>query len=197
MSRPNLRTLGALAIALAGCSSSAEFRPTENASKVTNEMRAAYYDLNIGGKRLGDVRVWSPGAHKVTIEGEKEKVVEVSLRLRNDTDQPWSLDLDRTYLELATEEHDFTSIQKPTKVTGDTTVPASGMTRIDLVFTLPGDVGPKDVHGFEFDWAVKSPFGDYTQSTPFTRQINESRYYWYPPYPYGWYDPFYHPFGPW
>jgi hypothetical protein len=181
-------------LAAVGCGSSADYVATENTQKVGPDLRAAYYELEVGGQNVGDVRVWSPGGYKTEIDGEKERVVQGAMRIRNDSDQPLTLQLDRTYLEIVVEGHDFLTVEKPSRVQGETTIPPNSSQRVDLFFTLPEGVDPKDVKGFELDWVVETAAGLYSQSTPFSRERDQTRYGYYPYYPsWYWYDPFWGP----
>jgi hypothetical protein len=182
-------------LAAAGCGSSAEYVATENTQKVGPDLRAAYYKLNVGGNTIGDVRVWSPGGYKQDVGGEKERIVQAAMRIRNDSDQPVTLQLDHTYMEMVLEGNDFQTVQKPSRIVGETTVPPRSSQRVDLYFELPQGVDPKDVKGFALDWVMQTPTGLYSQSTPFSREQDQYRYGWYYPYypSWYWYDPFWGP----
>jgi hypothetical protein len=73
----------------------ADFRPTEAATELGPGHAAVYYDVEVDGRDLGDIRIWSPGAYRADVNG-RERAIHVQLRMRNDSDVPLLLDLTNT-----------------------------------------------------------------------------------------------------
>jgi hypothetical protein len=192
------RTAGPLALglllvgALAGCGAP-EFRPLSADSSTPTDLAAARYDLKVdtqeGGKRrIGDAKVWSDGPPRdgAIAPGDPDTMVEVALRLRNESDSPMRLDLGDTQLEVRTEKDKLYVVDKVLEQIGDQQVLPNKTGRIDLVFQLPANVKIGDVSGYELVWAVKTEAGDrVAQSTTFIRAKNGNGY-GYVPYGYGW-----------
>lgn len=180
-----------------GCGGVTEYRPTERSERIGRDLRAAYYELTVDGRNVGDVRVWSPGGYDKRIDGEVE-VIEIGLRIRNDSDAPIALRPARTSLDILTDDREFVTVRRPVVMPDpeELVVPPGDMRTITLSYPVPGDMEPDDVEGFEFNWVLRTDYGPYSQSTPFVQDEDRYAYYYYP-YPYAawwWYDPFFHPF---
>ena len=143
------------------------------------------------GKRLGNAKVWSPGAYPIRVDG-KRPVIHVVLRLRNDGDTPITVDVARANCEITGEGRDFINLGPPVRVDGTATAAPASVGRIDLYYGLPGGWSPLDVQGFELNWAVQTSAGLYSQSTPFVQHHERAEtvtyVYWtpwwaYPAYP--------------
>lgn len=174
-----------------GCAHTTEYRPSRSVEDGDVALSAAYYELAVGDRSWGDVKVWSEGAHPKH-SGDGRPVIHVGLRVRNDQGKPIDVAVDRVNLELLTSGERGLVVVESTSNSGATTVPAGEMERLAFNFSLPPDLTPHDVPSFEFNWAVRTPTGIYTESTPFVRW--NTHYDWRPygPYgPYGAYGPYY------
>lgn len=186
-----------LLLTLAGACATEQpvFVPADQAgSKSAGGFTAAYYHIEVGGKRYGDVRVWSPGLQRGGDAKDELPRVQVDMRIRNDSGVPLELDASRLSVELLVDK-DFRSVSAAPRISGDTTVAPEGVQRLQLIYSLPGDVEIGDLSGYEFSWSLRTPEGLFTQSTPFVRRPRDrdrgmyGPYYHASPYWYG-YDPF-------
>jgi hypothetical protein len=162
-----------------------------------------YYEIDVGGKNWGDVKVWSPGAFPAKADGERE-MVQLELRLRNDSSEELIVDLERSELEIVTKDRDSRKVHVVhhlEKTSGSDHIPPESTQRLELYFALPEDVAPRHIEALDLSWVIKTPAGIYSQSTPFVRQDNADRtqkrvvysswYPWYPwyPWPYSYWRP--------
>ena len=188
-----------LLVVLAGACATEQpvFVPADEAGGKTSGggFTAAYYQIDVSGKRYGDVRVWSPGLRRDG-EAAADSVpqLQVDLRIRNDSDAPIEFDVGRASVDLLVDQ-DFLSLSAAPRISGDSTVAPGGVERLQLTYPLPADLEIGVLSGYEFSWSVRTPEGLYTQSTPFVRRPRErdrgmyGPYYHASPYWYG-YDPF-------
>ncbi len=173
----------------AACASSGEaLRASDSSSSAPGA--GAYYDINPKGAIIGDAKVWSNGAH----EENDIITVEVGLRIRNNASEEIALDLSGCGLEIVGSK-DVQVVEDETITNGTVNIPAGGLERITLKYTLPAKTDLDKVSGFDFYWRVQTPDGPYTHSTAFQRAVREnSGGYYYSPYFYG--GGFYNGFGP-
>lgn len=166
----------------AGCSSSPDFRPLQADRSTPSELAAAQYDLKVDGQDLGDAKVWSKGPPGDTLHlpTEPERLLEIGIRIRNDSDQPMRLDLKATDLELHTEDERMYVLETPLQVNGVTDIEPGGLQRIVLLYELPAGVELKKIVGYELAWAVDAGGRRVTRSTTFRRAADERGYYYYP-----------------
>lgn len=184
-------SLAALALAVAafgllGCSNP-EFRPLDARRSVPTDIAAATYEVEVNDKDLGDIKLWSTGAPEDSMQlpTKKERLLQVGLRIRNDSDGPMRLDLDRTELEVRTEDDRLWVIDDPVQVIGSVDVAPTKTERLELLFELPPGVEVKEVVGYELVWAMDTSEGRLSRSSTFVRQKDEEGYYYRPYYPYG------------
>lgn len=180
-----------------GCASSAAFEPTESARRLTSDVTAAYYEIDTRERNWGDVKIWSPGAYREEANGRNE-VIHVQVRVRNDGPEAIRFDVEHTELEVTGKDGWIRVLRDPLEVEGDLEVQPGEIRRISLLYELPPGVAPRDVAGFELNWAVGLPEQRFTQSTPFIREEPPpSRVYLGGYYTPRWYrHPFYDPFWP-
>ncbi|MBC7794322.1 MAG: hypothetical protein H7Z43_11495 [Clostridia bacterium] len=185
-----MRNVTALIVAVAtltACATQSEALRASDSSS-SSPGAGAYYDIDPKGATLGDVKVWSNGAR----EENDLIVVEVSLRMRNNTNEPLVLDLSGCGLEiLSTKE--VQAVEEETSA-GVLSVVPGALERITIKYTLPAKTDLDKVSGFDFYWRVMTPDGPYTHSTSFQRAVRDTGGYYYSPYYYGGYGGF--GFGP-
>lgn len=173
------------------------FEPTEAEQPIGPDYPASHYEITVDGQRVGDARVWTPGAYPIRTNG-KTRVIHVGLRLRNDSDAPIRLDTTGTGLEVITSRQRFIQVKKPLRITGQLRVEPGELQRIDLYYQVPRGMDVDDVQAFDLSWAVETLAGRYTQSTPFVQRQPERTYVVYRPhYAYNWWyrpwhDPWYY-----
>jgi hypothetical protein len=189
--------LGLLALLAApGCRArTARFRPAESPGQDALTQVSAYYELQVEGRNWGDVKVWSQGAYPKAVDG-RTPVIHVGLRLRNDSNGPMDLRLDRTNIEINTRDRQLLVVQEPIQTDGEMTVAPGSLERIALFYPLPEGLGAGDLLAFEVNWAVETGEVIHTHSTPFIREGNGRPYHYWRPgfYPYyGWHLSY--PFG--
>jgi hypothetical protein len=157
-----------VALLVAGCTRERlAFHPLESSAEERYAGPiAVYYEVDIDRRNWGDVRVWSRGLFPAEDE-EEGASIHVGLRLRNDTDSAG--ELSESYIEVNSSTQTFEKIEIPEKVTGERRVEPKEISRVDIRFDLPRAVDPDDVHSFEFNWAIQTPQGRYSQSTLFVR----------------------------
>ena len=191
------RALSVLALALAGTGllgcANPEFRPLDAKRSVPTDLAASQYDIEVNGKDLGDMKLWSKGApdEAIPLPTKKERLLQVGVRIRNDSQGPMRLDLDNTELEVRTEDDRLWVIDQPLQIIGSLDIPSSETERLELLFELPPGVTVKHVVGYELVWALETPEGRLSRSSTFVRQRDEAGYYYRPyysgyGYPYGW-----------
>ncbi len=176
-----LGVLAAASVLAAGCASD-DFRPLQADRSTPSELAAAQYDLEIDGKDLGDAKVWSKGppADELGLPTDAKRLLEIGVRIRNDSDQPMRLDLEATDLEIHTEDERMYVVELPLQVNGLVDVEPGGLQRIVLLYELPAGVKMKKIVGYELAWAVEAGGQRLTRSTTFRRAEDDSGYYYYP-----------------
>jgi hypothetical protein len=179
------------AVALAGCGSTGAFVPAEKATAVSPMgYPAAEYDLEIEKSDMGDARVWSEGAMRMELQGEKTTAVHVGFQLENTSDRPMRVDIGRTTLDVGLGKTKVINLQ-PTRIVGQLDVPPRGDRRIDLYFRLPKGVRPYDVQALKVKWELNNAQDRFSQQTPFIKPDPYVGRYYYTPF----YDPFlYNPY---
>jgi hypothetical protein len=194
---PSIVALALAAGGLLGCSNP-EFRPLDARRSVPTELAAASYEVEVNEKDLGDIKLWSTGAPDDTaaLPAKKDRLLQVGVRIRNDSEGPMRLDLGRTELEVRTDDDRLWVIDAPLQVTGSVDIEAAKTERLELLFELPPGVKLKDVVGYELVWAMETTEGRLSRSSTFVRQRDEGGYYYRPyyapyggfgyGYPYGW-----------
>lgn len=140
----------------------------------------AYYEITVGQRTIGDVKVWSNGAR---VEND-QIIVEMGLRIRNNIDTPITIDPTGSGVEV-TEKREVQVVDNETKTDGPLTVPAGGMARVTLTYTLPAKTDLDNITGFDFYWRLSTSDGAFTRSTAFQRVAHDTGGIYYQPYFYG------------
>lgn len=171
--RRALRAIAAVTLVapVAGCGGAPGTRPFDPRRRLT----AAQYDLSLDGRPLGHVKVWT----RATLDADR--LLEVHLRLRNDTTAPMRLDAAGARLEVRTESDPLLIIAGPVRVDGAPEVPPGGMQRVALAFELPPRAHPAEVTGYELLWSLETVAGRLSRTTTFAGERGEDdegyRYY--------------------
>jgi hypothetical protein len=174
-------------VACGGTSRPERFEPAERATAESPQgYTAAEYELTTRKGDLGDVKVWSPGARIMEVNGVNRTVVHVGFEVDNSSNQP--IDLEDLALDQATLHRQIVSGVQPARIDGATTVQPGRVNEINAYFPLPAGVSPQQVNAFRIRWRIHSPDVVYSQHTPFIQNPGEAVAYYYTPY----YDPFYY-----
>jgi hypothetical protein len=185
-----------LAGLMVGCAAqTASYRPS-----LTNTFsaghRASLYRIVVDNHNLGTVKVYSEGGYRKPADGS-QPVIDVRLRIRNTSDAPIRLKLDQTDIDLDTDTENLV-IKEPIQTAGVTSIPPGAIGRIALFYALPGKLQPGNINSFDFNWALDTGQGAYSQTTPFLRRMVRHVYTYSPSYYYWWGDPWGSPWGyPW
>ena len=163
-------------------------RGTYVAGPTKGRSASTAYAIRVGnGPALGRVRVWSAG---VTHAGEDDLLVDVHLRIRNDSDAEMQLDVRATELQLIADDGSVEVVSLPTYLTGTTRIAAHASGQVGLRYALPDDLSAEEVQGFDLDWTVKTADGPFSEVTSFAsqRRTGEALVYWpvYDPWWWGW-----------
>lgn len=176
-------TLVGLTAAVACATDNEALRASDSSSSAPGA--GAYYDISPKGSSLGDVKVWSTGAR----EENDLIVVEIGLRIRNNTGEPLSFDPTGCGLEIISSK-DVQAVEDETSVTGTVSVAPGALERVTVKYTLPAKTDLDKVTGFDFYWRMQTSEGPFTHSTTFQRAVREAGSgggYYYSPYFYGGY----------
>lgn len=169
-----------------GCAArTAAYEPVSPTARADMGLPATTYTIRVDHTRMGTVKAWSDGGYQETLDGRAQPVVDVRLRIRNDSDGPITLDTVTTDLELVTTEGSVVVVEAPARIDGSTTVEAGAIERMGLIYLLPSGIEPGSVATFELNWALNTGKGRYSQSTPFRQEGQRGAVYLYNPYWYG------------
>jgi len=193
-----LRAFGVLTFssaALTACvAGSATFRPADTAGGRTGRPNATHFDIDVGGEAQGAVKVWSQGAYPDP-DNPAELVVAIRLRIQNMSDAAMTLDLERSDVELVTEERKLELVQAPVSTTGALTIEPGGVARIGLRYPVPAGLAADDLGGFDFNFTINTGKGPFLETASFGRQRRDAHgvyfwpmwdpWWWGYPYPWG------------
>ena len=160
-------------LVLAGCSSTQQFTPADRVTSLSPAgYPAAEYDVNSVMGEFSDAKVWSRGAYRQEIAGEKRTVVHVGFEIENHLNQPIQFDAHGVRLDSLTIDKKTATAGElaPGWVQGTSTLGAQDSQRLDVYFILPPDLSPGDVDGFRVRWALNGPLQHYAQKTPFLKE---------------------------
>jgi len=180
------------------------YQPAEQANAISGGHPAAQYTIP-PGRLGGDVRVTSFGVTKLEPTGsdDRVKVLHVRLDLANENgQQAWELDTRQVQVQFeGSRRSSAPAFANPGDAGLPVVVVPPGESRtVDLYYPLPAEIkGERQIPRFEVVWSVRTDEGLVAERTPFERREIEpatppSYYYGFgvSPYPYGWYDPWYH-----
>jgi hypothetical protein len=168
-------------VATVGCATeSAALRASD--SPYNGPGAGAYYEIVSGNRIIGDVKVWSNGAHEV----DGHVVVELGLRVRNNVDTPITVDPSGCGLEVTKAKE--TLVVDAEKDVSTTEIPAGQMVRVTMSYTLPDKTDIDDIQGLDFYWRLIHDGDAFTRSTTFQQVQRYNSGAYYSPYFYG---------GPW
>lgn len=178
------------ASALCACGGSSRpqsFEPGERATSTSPQgYTAAEYELGTARGDIGDVKVWSRGAHVMNLQGVRSTVVHVGFEVENNAGIP--IQLEALALDSAMLDRHILRDVRPARIDGSTTIAPGQVSQGDAYFALPRGIAPRDVDAFRVRWQVRDDSVTYAQHTPFTESRDEAVVYYYTPY----YDPFYY-----
>lgn len=191
-----IATVSILAIVAGACASAPEdFIPAEMASGITPEgYAAADYEMIVEGSRLGDVMVWSDGAYRADVNGERRTVIHVGFDVSSYVDVP--IEINPQVAELRIQVNGSIVRQEADFIAGPQTVAPNTDQTLSMYFVLPRGVEPQHIDAFRISWKATAKGLTYAQRTPF---IEYEPAYYYPYYGPTWgfgyyYSPFYDPF---
>lgn len=174
--------IAGIALVLAGCAGTQNFDAAERATGLSPEgFSAAEYDMWGEDGNLGEARVWSSGAYKTEVNGQEMTVLEVTLELENNGEQPMTVSTLRLD-SLDVDGQRFTDLA-PVRVEGPGVVAPGEFERVKAYFAFPERYDPEDIADFRVRWALRQGERIYAQRTPFLQAPD----YYYDPY----YDPFF------
>ena len=161
-------------LVLAGCAGSQQFTPADRVTSLSPAgYPAAEYDVDSTLGEFSDAKVWSRGAYKQEIAGEKRTVVHVGFEIENHMNQPIQFDAQGVRLDsLATDDKMAPGELSPGWVQGNPTLGAQESQRLDVYFVLPTNLTPGDVDGFRVRWALNGALQHYSQKTPFLKEVS-------------------------
>jgi hypothetical protein len=151
-----------------GCAEdSGAFRPLINSGRAGATHAATTYRVKIGAEDVGKATVWTEGQ-------PKPHLIDVGMRVQNEASAPIEVDVDGSDLRVSTRRVGTVLLTTASQVGGDARVPPNAAGTVKLAYALPANVSPQDVMGYQFEWRLRTPRGDYEQSTPFVRaQVTE------------------------
>ena len=148
-------TAGLALLVGSGCASrTARFRPSESSGTGHEKGAAVYYQLEAGGTRLGDAKVWCAGAYPAGVAG-KQRMLHVGLRVRNASRVPFRLDIGQTGVELTTKSGTLLIVDDSIRMAGRMEIEPGRLQRFELYFPIPDGVKMEDIANFEFNWALE------------------------------------------
>ncbi len=167
------RAAALLSLVAVGCAGQkTAFKPASSETTGPGESWA-YYELKKGETEYGQAKVWTQGAYRPKRDGQ-EPVIQIGLRIRNDSDQELTLDVDRTSLEFQT-TGDKLVVVEDLRVEGRTTFPPNSVQYAKLFFTIPEGTKRDEINSFELIWYVQSEDDFIANSTTFVRMVEKER----------------------
>jgi hypothetical protein len=171
--------LGLLLLSCA-CSNHRYFVPRENTNGTgPGGYPAAVYRIDAGvlGGSVGEVRVWSEGAHFVDTEDSEEVELHLGFEIENTSTVPLALDL--VTLRLADVTFGRTRLElEPVRTEGVADAAPGTTTRIDAFFRPGHEPWPQDINGFSARFRILAGGQPaLTQVTPFAPYSPHD--YWY------------------
>ena len=189
-------TLLAGAIA-GGCGHRESFRPAETSRDFSLEgYEAAAYDVSLGDRDVGEVKVWSAGAREVPFEGETRTLLHVGLEVENASSSSLSINPADLYVDAVATDDEVLEGFTVVAVNGPTSIAPGQSGRLDAYFEMPRGIEPDDLDAFQLRWALRDGREVHTEWTSFIERSYpygyDDRYAYYYGYPY---DPWYGPYG--
>lgn len=141
------------------------FQTWDNSAPLSDYDAASYYGVVIGGKRLGEVAVWSNGAFVIEDNGVRVPILEMTILARNESQTPFELDLEKSGVNLL--EATEAALPDEYAVAGTRTVAPGETRRLGLRYRLPSEAVMNDLGRFDFVWAMRGESSGFAQRTPF------------------------------
>lgn len=125
---------------------------------------AAYYVISQGNYDFGDVRVWSGGAY---LGNGNVPLVGFDLSIRNDSDYPIGLDMNRTSLNVVMADGRTAYLGNPYSVSGPYWVDPGDIQNVEFVYAMPPGLPTDYVDEFDLNWSLDLQSGIYGNTTTF------------------------------
>jgi hypothetical protein len=189
--------VSALGLGLAACvAETATFRPADAGGGRRGRSAATRFDIDVGGEDLGAIKIWSEGAY-ADPDNPAEVVIVVRLRIQNQSAAVMRLDLERSDVEVVTDDRKLHLIEAPVSTTGTITVEPGQIGRVGLRYPIPKGLSPEELGGFDFNFTIDTARGVFLETASFGRQRAgvHAAYFWpiwdpwwwgYPYAPWGW-----------
>ena len=113
------------------------------------------------------MKVWSQGAYHLKSEDQDIPVLDIRLTIRNDTDEPMTVQTRRTDVEMFTSNDEQSVLKEPLDEAGPTTIEPGSSEQFRFVYELPEDVEPGNIEEFDLNWSIKTADGTVSRSTHF------------------------------
>jgi hypothetical protein len=170
------RRLGVALVVTSAClvaacgaeTSGGAFRPSVPSGSAGATYAASSYRVEVGANDLGKATVWTEGQRK-------NRVIDVRVRVQNESTAPMTLDAEQSTLAVATRSAGTVLVHTPVKVQGVSEVGPDSTTAVNLAYQLPESVATNDVIGFKLNWLLRTKQGDYRQATQFVRAYGTER----------------------
>jgi len=120
--------------------------------------------LEVSGRSLGTLRVWSGG---ITSDVAGSEPTRVRLYVRIDNRDTEGLTLRDLALVVYTHAGERLRREPTADTAGERSVRPGRTLRTGLRFELPGDVAIRDVERLDLEWTIQSPAGRLIRSTRF------------------------------
>lgn len=174
---------GVALVAAMGCGGAQHFDASERAtaSSPRGDL-SAEYEIGEPSAPLAEVKVWTSGAYRESVDGVDVTVIEVVFELENHGALP--IDLQGVVLDSARARGAHFDDLPPFRVEGEHMVAPSAETTMRAYFALPDRYDPEDIERFEVGWSLRHDGGTYTQSTPFRQAPEYYAAYSHPGYYY-------------
>jgi len=178
----------ALCVACSGCGPGRfYFRPTEKV--VAESLRgfpAAEYEITLGTRRCGEVRIWSAGAEWRGEGNARRGIVILGFEIENNSDEPLTLAVAETSLRVIRPAPREGEDSRPEPPATDLDAAPHQVRSTHLEFPLPEGVRPRDLEAFRVRWVLRGTEGQpFEQHTAFVRlePVYPPYWYYYPYYP--------------
>ena len=157
-----MRTIVIIAAALTAC---AHHEPTpiiadtDSSNASVSDLGSAEFDvITFDGQRLGDVAVWSNGAHVTDGKnGERVGIIEFELLVRNLSRRAFDLDLAQTSITFEGEPK--LKLDQEYAIAGRRHIEPGDAQRIGIRYKLPSANTVERLLGFDFAWGFTTPTG--------------------------------------
>jgi hypothetical protein len=156
-----MRYIVIVAAVLSACAHHEEPTPIvaiDGTGNVSDLSSAELDAITIDGQRMGEVSVWSNGAHVTDGKnGERLGILEFELLVRNVSRRAFELDLSQTSVSFDGEPR--LTLDQEYAIAGRRRIEPGDVQRIGIRYKLPSTNTVERLLGFDFAWAFKTPTG--------------------------------------